>query len=513
MERFACLEVRIACGSCGQSIPINGPYRRVTCSACFNETPVPPDILAGFLNDFEEEYEGLQQGQGQGGTLMSGSGTYKYGYWRIPLRCSSCKKLLRVPSGTQTEVIRCENCGATYHAFPAPEWLKKEVPSAVVCVTPGPPPGEAGQEPLRMDEGSSQLIVMSCPKCGGALEVSSKSERIMSCQYCSCEVYVPDEVWARLHPVRVAEEWFVGLEGRNIHELRAERRRRDEQEEKEFLQGWKLRNAPRKVKKSIGRFVPVFIIVLAVAGALSLIGALSGGAKGVGSAWSELGPLLIVPVVVLVPIWFAVRSTISGKIGKRKQCKKALAELAAKHNWKHESAEYASVTGYIDTKYRGRDVEVNPDEDYAIEVEVSDSVLYIKTEPPGYPGDDLQRFSSGDECFDELFPIRYARPDFAERIESSRQEADRILSPIYWFLARWGSRLGRMKIDWSTAGVHIAPGHMDIMDTGGRFILPEDLEPLLEDMMTLAAALDAVAMDREPELPESLPSPKAPAGD
>ena len=500
MERFACLEVRAACGSCGQSVPINGPYRKVTCTACFNDFSVPADILGDFLNDFEEEYEGLVDRQGTGGTLMSGSGTYKYGIWRLAPRCSECKKELSLSSGEGSGRVSCE-CGAEYHVFPVPEWLKKQVPSAVVCVTPGLPPGEKGEEPLRPDEGSSTPIVMSCPKCAAALEVSSASERIMHCQYCSSEVYVPDEVWTRLHPVRVAEEWFVGLSGKNIHQLRAERRRRDEEEEKEFLEGWKIRNAPRKVRKSLKRFLPVIVLVLALAAGVTLIGALSGGTKGVGSAWETIGPLLIVPVAVLFPIYFALRSTISGKVGKRKECKKALAALAAKHSWKHESAEYSSTTGYIDTKYRGRDIEINPDDDYAIEVETNETIFYLKTEPPGYPGEDLQRFSSGSEGFDELFPIRYAKPEFVELIESSTEERDRILAPLRWFLERWGEKLGRMKIDWSTVGVHLAPGHLDIMDTGGRYILPEDLEPLLEDTVVLAAALDAVAFGREPELP------------
>ena len=62
MERHACLEVRFTCRSCGQSIPINGPYIRLLCPACFSEMSIDPDILAGFLNDFEEEFEGFSRG-------------------------------------------------------------------------------------------------------------------------------------------------------------------------------------------------------------------------------------------------------------------------------------------------------------------------------------------------------------------------------------------------------------------------------------------------------------------
>lgn len=500
-ERYACLEIRTSCGSCGQSVPVNGPYRKVTCPACFHDVVIDGDIIAGFLNDFEEECQSLARGQGQGGTLMSGSGTFKYGYWSLPPRCSGCKKVLELPGDELESDITCPECGRLYHAFPAPSWLVEQVPSAALCVTSGPVPGHEGEEVLEVDESSSRPVVMSCPKCAGALSVSSSSERIMECGYCSSEVYVPDEVWKRLHPVRTAEEWFVGFQGKNIHELRLERRRSDEEEEKEFLRGWKIRNAPRKARRSARTFMPMILVILALAVVITIIGSItSEGKGGIGETWSAVGPFLIVPLAIGVPVWFALRSAFSSKIGKGRISKNGLAELAAAHNWKHEGAEYGSSQGYVDAKYRGRDIEIHPDDDYAIEVELNDSIFYLKTEPPGYPGDEVQRFTTGDYIFDERFPIRYARADFARRMESSEEESRKILAPLRWFLQRWGGRIGRMSVDWSSVGVHLTPGHLDIMDTGGRYIKPEDLEPLLEDMMVLASALDAVAAGRDPEL-------------
>lgn len=508
MPRYVCLEVRTACSSCGSPIPLNGPFREVTCPACFRRMPVAADIIGGFLNDFEEEYEGIETGQGTGGTVISGSGTYKYGCWRLPPRCSKCEKPLEIPDDSTAGMVGCPECGEKLHRFPAPEWLVREVPSAVSCLTPEPPPGPEGEQVLDMDESSAKPIVMSCPQCGGALSVSASSERIMNCGYCSTEVYVPDEVWTRLHPVRTAREWFVVLDGMNIHQKRAERRRMDEREEEEFLKGWKLRNAPKKVRRSLRMFFPVIVVLLLAAAAITVIGSLeSSDSAGVSGAWSRYGPYLVVPVMVFLPVWLVIRSAFSAKMGRGRESKKALAELAAKHGWKHQAAEYRSAQGYVDAKYRGRDIEIHPGDDYAIEVEIDDSAFHLKTEPPAWPGDDLQRFSSGDHRFDELFPIRYARPELAERIERSREDAGVVLAPLFWFLDRWGSRLARMKVDWSSVAVHLAPGHADPMDAGGRYLLPEDLEPLLEDTMVLARALDAVASGREPELPGAVRGP------
>ena len=243
---------------------------------------------------------------------MSGSGTYKYGYWRLPPRCSGCEKPLEIPETCEkSSVVKCQ-CGSSYHCYPAPDWLKKLVPSANACVTPDPPPEANGKEPLKMNEASSKPIVMSCPKCAGSLSVSGESERIMECAYCQSDVYIPDEVWTRLHPVQKSKEWFVSLTGRNIHQLRAERRRKDEEEEKKFLAGWKIRNAPKKARRKLRSFLPVIFTVIALAAAVSLIGSLaSGGKKGMDELWADVGPFLIVPVVVLVPLWLALRPMVS----------------------------------------------------------------------------------------------------------------------------------------------------------------------------------------------------------
>lgn len=502
MPRYGCFEIRTTCSSCGSPLPINGPYTRFSCTACFEDISIPQDRIADFLNDFEEEYEGLTEGQGCGGTLMCGSGTFKYSHWRLSPRCSSCKTPLEISENQGESIISCSKCSAEYHAFPAPDWLRKKVPSARFIIAQQPPPGENGGFGVEIDENSTKPIVMSCPQCAGALSVSARSERIMECGYCSSEVYVPDAIWKRLHPVRKTEEWFVCFEGKNKNQLRVARRKSDLDEEKKELQKWRLKNAPKRVKKKLKTVLRIVGVFIALSVAVSVLVTLTGNEKqDFSENYSRFAPFFIVPVAVGIPVWFALKSTFSSRMGKGKECKQALAQLAEKHDWKHESAEYKSSMGYIDTKYRGRDIEINPGDEYALEVEINDSPFYLKTEPPGYPHDGVQRFTTGDSRFDNLFPFRYVTPELAERIEKSLDEAMVVLAPIYWFLDRWQQKLGRFKIDWCDAAVHLIPGHVEVMDSGNRYLLPEDMEALLEDMIILTAGIDAIASGREPELP------------
>lgn len=496
-SRYACIEISTTCDSCGQPVPLNGPYTVFTCPACLEEKKVPPDTLGGLINDFEDEYERLVDGQGSGGTLMSGSGTYKYGLWRLPPRCRMCKKVLPLPGSSGPALITCTKCGESYHYFPAPEWLARAVPSAVFCITAQPPPADGGREPFVVNDASTAPVVMSCPKCAGALSVTTGNERVMKCAYCSSEVYIPDAVWTKLHPVRKTLEWFVGFGGPTRKQIQAQQRAVDEEAEKRELESWKVRAAPRKAARNLKPVLPFLGIIAAIVAVMTLLFSLGGDSAGF---VAKAAPIVLFALFVAIPIWIALSSVLSGWFGPSKGCKQALAALAAKHGWKHEGAELKNYTGTIADKYRGRDIEIDPADEYAIEVEVDDSVFYLRTEPPGYPPEHMQRFTTENTRFNELFPIRYAKKETAELMKTSRQEEEKVLSPFMWFLERWEPRLGRMLVDWSSVQAHIAPGHLSVMDSP-RYLLPEDIEPLLEDTVTLAAAIDAVGAGREPKLP------------
>ncbi len=501
MDRYGCFEVRTTCRSCGNPIVINGPYRSIACSACSSEMNIA-ETITGFLNDFEDEYEGFEYGQGQGGTLMGGDGTFQYGYWRLAPRCSSCKAALEIPEDKENTTVRCSKCDTEHYISQAPDWLRRQVPSAKLTVT-SQPVFDLKESVLKLDEDSLKPIVMTCPQCAGALTVSSGSERILNCSYCNTEVYVPDAIWMKLHPVNKAVEWFVGFAGKNSAQLQAERRTQDLKEEKEFLRGWKVRTAPGRAGN---KYRPI-LITLAVLAALILAAVLVLSLQGYSAKIIRkiLVPYIINAVIaaaVILPVYGVLKSVFQGASGKGKQCKQAMSRLAEKHGWEHLGTEYKSTVGYINAKYKGHDIEINPGDDYAIEIDLDDSPFYLNTEVPGYPQNGVQRFTTGDDRFDNLFPMRYATPELVERIQKSPREAAVVLAPVYWFVNRWDKKLSKLRIDWSDAGVHLISGSSGFMDTGGGYIPAEDLEPLLEDMIVLAAGIEAVAAGKQFEPPE-----------
>ena len=508
MPRYGCFEIRTSCNNCGQPVPINGPLLSITCSSCFETLSISADTLAGFCNDFEEEFLGFEKGEGSGGTQMGGGGTFEFSYWRLEPRCSSCKTPLPKPDTDVDETIACTECGASHEVYPAPDWLRDLVPSAVQCYSVEREHPEEGRAVKPVDD-AAKPVVMGCPQCGGTLSITAQSERILTCDYCKVEVYVPDAIWTRLHPVRSTEEWFLVFEGKPPKEREAEQRIKDEQEEREALRRWKskpMRTAPKNMKPKMLRipFVIGFTLIAAVLLVIlttAIMLPLGYDAETTGTVAGKIMQVVIIVGIVAIAMLGSFHSNIAYRYGFPGRCKRAMAELAKKHSWKHTGAEYRTSMGFIDASYKGREIEIKPDNDYAIEVDIDDPPFSLKTEPPGYPPEGLQRFSTGDPRFDEIFPIRYATPALVKRMGESPEAQRKVLSPLYWFLDRWEDKLGVLKVDWSGISVHLAPGHTEKSFSNIRYLYPEEIEPLLEDMIVTARAIEAIVRGKTPKLP------------
>ncbi len=181
------------------------------------------------------------------------------------------------------------------------------------------------------------------------------------------------------------------------------------------------------------------------------------------------------------------------------KCRKAMEELSAQQGWEHGGREHKQYMGNISARYRGCEFEIHPDSDYAIEVNLNASSFYLKTEQPAYPPDDLLRFTADDQRFNDVFPVRYANPAMIIRLRTNQEE---FLKPFHWFLDRWENKLAKMKVDRSVLEAHLGPGDKTRLGVAVRFIYPEELEPFLEDMITLARGIESLTRGNVPDMPE-----------
>jgi hypothetical protein len=112
----------------------------------------------------------------------------------------------------------------------------------------------------------------------------------MACRFCHTDVYLPDDVWRRLHPVATVKEWFIRFEGQTRAQRAADKRakrdakrtRREQQQKRQRAEqrerGQQQAQAAREQRRleenrEIGRMKAVaYVASLFFVLALSIIG-------------------------------------------------------------------------------------------------------------------------------------------------------------------------------------------------------------------------------------------------
>jgi len=196
------------CDECGSAVFLNGPVRSLKCSACHSELELDASDWKDLLEGGDLRYPDLHPDKSCRGSMMFGGRRYVYKYGAQIPRCPSCKTdldLTGLAPGSDGD-ISCKSCGSKTETFPVPDWLRVELPRALQlfgAMREGEP------EDVQPDTQALKPVMMSCLNCGGGLEISRGTERITVCGYCDVELYVPDDIWRRMHPIRKRTPWYV----------------------------------------------------------------------------------------------------------------------------------------------------------------------------------------------------------------------------------------------------------------------------------------------------------------
>ena len=365
-------------------------------------------------------------------------------------------------------------------------YLDASVPSAVqIIATERETEGQPSTAKEKEKE-NAQPVLMACPGCGGGLTISADMERTCACRFCNAQVFIPDELWKRLHPVKVKRGWYVRFEGANLEQLNAARRLKDQEEERAELARRRPVAVVGDLKKKYGPITVLAVVVGVLIAAGGPLGWYFGRLAGLDVPDGVIFPCVIVGAVLasLGPVAPVLLGARSGPMRASKQAMIALGHrLSLEIDGEHEGSYIGTARG----KVQGRDVKIDPSGDSAIEVALDRGwSFYLKTDPRyPHPSDGLHRFTTGDARFDDFFPIRYAKPEIVERLRDPAR-----LAPFHRYIERWGSRVARLEVSGDVE-VHILPGGAEAVET--KYLLPEDMEPLLDDTLVLAKALDALA--------------------
>jgi hypothetical protein len=209
-----------ACPHCGNPVPLGAPSEAIECPRCRSEVRLGADLWAkvlridGVLALVESTPEGHLREHEQPEVPSAGQRVrVKRVFYKHPV-CVACRAPLGEAGAawSAAEVVApCSRCGFESRFLPPPAFVPQS-PTRVTHVAPSVS-GTAGPSSLpARAESPEGPEALTCPSCGGALELPGGGEYAVRCEFCGVGVRLPGEP-AGIEPASKAVPWVA------VHEV------------------------------------------------------------------------------------------------------------------------------------------------------------------------------------------------------------------------------------------------------------------------------------------------------
>lgn len=206
--KWCMVELSVRCPRCDAPVHLDGPRRRATCGACMGEFDFPVEVWRDTLSEAVAASRSMQAGKGCQSTIFGHFNmTLLYGN-QVPY-CPECKEDFDTEVDRAGERLVCRACGGAMGITGAPEWFRSAVKKAKLIAGGRTDGSMPGSQAIDTPPGSGP-VALGCPKCSASLMIDGK-ERLVPCGYCGTRVYLPDDLWLRLHPAGTKRRWFIGF--------------------------------------------------------------------------------------------------------------------------------------------------------------------------------------------------------------------------------------------------------------------------------------------------------------
>ena len=197
------VEVSHACRGCGQPVACNALLPRFACDRCGRTAELDARIWKLVLHEALNQGPRLSAGQERTAALVTDAGKFQVVYRRSEPACRVCQRPITreaMQKATAAYVHQCE-CGM-------------RTPCRAAIAELGLPGVELVRDEdheLLWPQARKEAVALKCNGCGGTQTVSGETPRIFPCSFCSVQCYVPDDLWALLHPVRAIKPFVLEL--------------------------------------------------------------------------------------------------------------------------------------------------------------------------------------------------------------------------------------------------------------------------------------------------------------
>jgi hypothetical protein len=201
------LELKTACGRCGENVPVNGVVDRLVCPRCHDEITFDAAAWRSILETPALEGPLGEPNRQRVDAVKGGPRAVMRFFSKRDATCARCKAVLPMPQSLQHAArgwCACVQCGEQVSVRVAPPAIAGlGGVTHLIGEDPSQIGGAAG------GSATTGATSVRCDHCGAALPVDVTSSRTIGCTYCKTSVILPDDVWARLHPLPQQRAWFL----------------------------------------------------------------------------------------------------------------------------------------------------------------------------------------------------------------------------------------------------------------------------------------------------------------
>ncbi|HEY3250685.1 MAG TPA: hypothetical protein VGK25_06160, partial [Ignavibacteria bacterium] len=194
---------------------LNALTEEFLCTSCDKINNFSVETWQGILEDSFEKISEFKLGEGQPSTIIRGEYTYGLMYGKQEPRCRKCKQnvdVTKIEEYAEKNDIVCTKCSnhiyirkpssSIAEALPRIKYLVGEDEDLISSSNPPPNPLQRGNLEY------AKPVLFICPSCAGSLEIDG-NDRMVICKFCNSQIYLPDDLWFRLHPAKSVDRWYI----------------------------------------------------------------------------------------------------------------------------------------------------------------------------------------------------------------------------------------------------------------------------------------------------------------
>lgn len=213
------IELSTECSSCGNPLPINGFSEKIFCTKCNNVNVIDNKLWSSLLEDKAEEVKKFADSEGQNSKIMTGQYSFDMLFGKKNARCNKCKTDIpesEILKFKEAGEYKCTKCSELISIRPADKILKGIMPVADYIVSEDESIlSQSPEKPLKPE--NVKPVMFNCPSCAGNLEIDGTA-RLVVCKFCDSKIYLPDDLWFTMHPVKTKGRWYIVLNEQTLSE-------------------------------------------------------------------------------------------------------------------------------------------------------------------------------------------------------------------------------------------------------------------------------------------------------